>query len=143
MKTAEKSASKYVLFIDTASEETFVAIFKGSAILDSNKWNGGNVLSETLLVNIEKLLKNSKITLQDLEKIAVFSGPGSYTGLRIGVTTANFLGWTLEIPVADSKVINGKLLTNKIFTKKTILPKYLNRPQITQSKKDKIASLDI
>lgn len=59
--------------------------------------------SEDLLVAIEGILKKKKLSLQDIEKILVNQGPGSYTGVRVGVTVANTLGWSLNIPVFGYK----------------------------------------
>ena len=59
--------------------------------------------SQALIPTIVKILKNSKSTVKDLTNIEVNTGPGSFTGTRIGVAVANALGFALEIPV------NGKL----------------------------------
>jgi len=58
--------------------------------------------SQVLLPMIEKLLKNSSLDLKDLKGIEVETGPGSFTGLRVGVSVANSLAYSLGIPV------NGK-----------------------------------
>jgi tRNA threonylcarbamoyl adenosine modification protein YeaZ len=55
--------------------------------------------STDLLPLIDKFLKNNQIKLNDLTGILVNLGPGSFTGVRIGVTTANALAWSLNIPV--------------------------------------------
>lgn len=55
--------------------------------------------SEDLLIAIDGILKNNKFKLKDLKAILVNCGPGSFTGVRVGVTVANTLGWTLNIPV--------------------------------------------
>lgn len=66
--------------------------------------------SQQVLILIDELLKKHGKTLKDLTEIEVNIGPGSFTGLRVGVAVANTLGWTLGIPV------NGK--------KGTVEPKY-------------------
>ncbi len=58
--------------------------------------------SQKLLVLIDKVLKKKKKTIKDIKEIEVNLGPGSFTGLRVGVSVANILGWALDIPV------NGK-----------------------------------
>lgn len=58
--------------------------------------------SQVLLPLIQKLLKKEKMNYADLEGIEVETGPGSFTGLRVGVSVANALGFSLGIPV------NGK-----------------------------------
>lgn len=66
--------------------------------------------SQQVLILIEEILKKNKKTLKDLTAIEVNLGPGSFTGLRIGMAVANTLGFVLDIPV------NGK--------RQLVLPKY-------------------
>lgn len=58
--------------------------------------------SQVLLTLIKKILKKNKLEYKDLKGIEVEVGPGSYTGLKVGVAVANALGYSLRIPV------NGK-----------------------------------
>lgn len=60
--------------------------------------------NQEVLPLVEKLLKQQKLTLQDLTKIEVNLGPGSFTGLRVGVSIANTLGYLLKIPINGEKV---------------------------------------
>lgn len=57
--------------------------------------------SQILLPLIEQILANNKVRLSDLNEIIVNQGPGSFTGLRVGVSIANILGWGLSIKVND------------------------------------------
>jgi len=59
--------------------------------------------SDDLLVFIKKTLESKDITLQEIVKIFVNIGPGSYTGVRVGVAMANALGWSLDKPVIGYK----------------------------------------
>lgn len=59
--------------------------------------------SEDLLLAIDGMLKKEKLSLQDIDKILVNQGPGSYTGVRVGVTVVNTLGWSLDVPVFGYK----------------------------------------
>lgn len=87
-----------------------------------------NNQSDDILPAIEGILEKTKKNLKDLRGIVVDTDPGSYTGVRIGVTTANTLAWSLDIPVLayqsdnlDKKVFNiGKI---KHF-QKLALPQY-------------------
>lgn len=60
--------------------------------------------SQVLLPLILKLLKAKKINMEALEGIEVETGPGSFTGLRVGVAVANALGYSLKIPVNGKKM---------------------------------------
>lgn len=59
--------------------------------------------SQVLLPMIEEILKLNHLTPKDLTGICVHTGPGSYTGLRVGVAVANTLGWLLGIAVNGKK----------------------------------------
>ena len=148
MKKAEKSVGKFMfskkraqkgpvpclLFVDTASDETQVGIFVERKMLALKKWGGKGNLSETLLIQIEKLLKNCRLKLSDLNQISVFPGPGSYTGLRIGITVANFLAWSLGIPIFAAKIVDHKLSISGAENQQFILPKYFQPAKITRAK---------
>lgn len=90
--------SKIFLSIDTTSREKVIL-----TIIRGNKENCFKFptqdQSKDLLVRVDRVLKKEKIQLKDLQAILVNSGPGSFTGVRVGVTTANALAWTLNIPV--------------------------------------------
>jgi len=58
--------------------------------------------AQVVLPLVDQLLKKHKLTLQDITEITVNPGPGSFTGVRVGITIANTLGFLLKIP------INGK-----------------------------------
>ena len=60
--------------------------------------------SQKLLPFIDKTLKKNKFTMKDISEIEVNTGPGSFTGLRVGVAVANALGWALNIPVNGKKI---------------------------------------
>jgi len=59
--------------------------------------------SQTLLVAIAKILKRHNKTLLDIKSVEVNTGPGSFTGTRVGVSVANALGFALNIPVNGKK----------------------------------------
>jgi tRNA threonylcarbamoyladenosine biosynthesis protein TsaB len=130
MKTPEKLLSNQTLFIDTSSEYSRIVFFSDQKIVFSKKWKGKGELSDKLLKKIDLSLSEFGIQKETIKQIAVFSGPGSYTGLRIGITCANFLAWSLKIPVFSAnkkaKIIAGK--------KDFILPIYFADARITSAK---------
>ncbi len=67
--------------------------------------------SQQVLGLINQILKRNKKTLKDLTEIEVETGPGSFTGLRVGISVANALGWALKIPVNGKKT--GELVEPK------------------------------
>lgn len=90
----------YILNIETATKNCSVALAKeGKTILCKEIAKEGYSHAERLHVFIEEIIKEVGITFQDLIAIAVSQGPGSYTGLRIGVSAAKGLCFALDIPL--------------------------------------------
>lgn len=87
------------LAINTASRTTQIALLKQDKILREKEWISENNESEKLMPEIDDLLKNKKIKYDDLERIIVVKGPGSFTGLRVGVSVANAIAYVQKIPV--------------------------------------------
>lgn len=108
------------LYLDTSTPTTILK-------LDDHEYREdfGRDLAENLHAFIrDKLAENGK-TWQDIEKITYFSGPGSFTGLRIGATVVNTLADQLHIPLYDHKGQEHKI----------ILPDYGRPARITPPRK--------
>lgn len=93
------------LFIDTSEINTAkVAVeFDGKRF---EKTSQSRVMrSQMVLPLIEKLLGAHKLKLSDITAIEVAAGPGSFTGLRVGATVANTLGYLLHVPVNGKKAL--------------------------------------
>ena len=89
-----------ILLIDTTNpDQLFLGLCKDKNICTNKIIAKRNGQLEILLPQIEDLLKSQHAKKTDLTAIAVNEGPGTYTGLRIGITTANTLAWSLDIPV--------------------------------------------
>lgn len=88
-----------LLHIDTSNQPLSVAITEGNEVLA--EFNSGMRINHsiTMMSQIESLLDYTKLEMKDIEGIVVAKGPGSYTGLRIGVTAAKTLAYTLNIPL--------------------------------------------
>ena len=78
-----------LLHIETATEICSVALTLGNNVIGTRETNDGNSHSKNLLPFIDQVLKESHHTMNDLQGVVVSIGPGSYTGLRIGVSMAN------------------------------------------------------
>jgi tRNA threonylcarbamoyladenosine biosynthesis protein TsaB len=74
----------------------------------------GEKKSQLVLELIDRTLKKQKKTIKDLTEIKVETGPGSFTGLKVGVTIANVLGWVLKIPV-NKKLIGAKKIIEPVY----------------------------
>jgi tRNA threonylcarbamoyladenosine biosynthesis protein TsaB len=88
-----------ILSIETSTEVCSVAIHEDDCLLSYAESRRQKSHSSLLLSMIDQVLSNAKITKNELSAIAVSKGPGSYTGLRIGTSTAKGLCYAFEIPL--------------------------------------------
>lgn len=88
-----------ILSIETSTKACSAAIHQDGKLLSVSELYNEKSSSGMLTTLIEHVVKTASLTLQDIDGIAVAKGPGSYTGLRIGVSTAKGLCFTLEKPL--------------------------------------------
>jgi len=88
-----------ILSLESATPVCSVALFEGSKLLDSSHLHIPQSASSRLAVMIDEVLKRCDVSPKQLNAVAVSSGPGSYTGLRIGVASAKGLCFALSIPL--------------------------------------------
>lgn len=128
-----------ILGIRTDKPEAELYLIADGKVLDSYMWQAHRQLSDTLLGKIETLLQNHKLTLPSLEGIVVYSGPGSFTGLRIGISLANTLAYSLHIPITSGtkeqwlKQALGQL--KQQGDPQIIIPEYGSEVHITKPRK--------
>ncbi|MGM9956357.1 MAG: tRNA (adenosine(37)-N6)-threonylcarbamoyltransferase complex dimerization subunit type 1 TsaB [Peribacillus sp.] len=89
-----------VLAIDTSNFTLGVALINGTQVIGEYTTNLKKNHSVRVMPAIESLLKDCDTSPKELTKIVVAQGPGSYTGVRIGVTIAKTLAWTLNVPLS-------------------------------------------
>jgi tRNA threonylcarbamoyladenosine biosynthesis protein TsaB len=128
-----------ILTIRTDKPDSEIGLSNDHKQLAYNKWQAHFELAETIHHQVLKLLEEASKTWHELEGMVVYKGPGSFTGLRIGISFANTLSYSLNIPIIGSKgddwVNKGiqKLLDNK--NEKSIIPEYGAEAHITLPKK--------
>ena len=88
-----------ILHIETATDVCSVALSRGAEIIGLKEEAGGNNHAKNLLPFVDEVLKQRGCKIAELNGVAVSIGPGSYTGLRIGVSTAKGIAYTAGIPV--------------------------------------------
>ena len=88
-----------ILQIETATTSCSIALANEGKVLASKEVTGRNVHAERITLFIDEVIASAGIKYEDLDAIAVSSGPGSYTGLRIGVSTAKGLCFALGKPL--------------------------------------------
>lgn len=87
------------LYIDTSSSYLYTGIVKDSKLLIEVKEELGHNLSEVALPKIVEMFDKTSLKAKDITKIVVVNGPGSFTGIRVGLTIAKVFAWSLNIPI--------------------------------------------
>ena len=88
-----------ILYIETATDVCSVALSRGAEVIGLKEEVGGNNHAKHLLPFVDEVLKQAEVSMKEINGVAVSIGPGSYTGLRIGVSTAKGIAYTAGIPV--------------------------------------------
>ena len=88
-----------ILSIDTSSQVSSVAVLSAERVAAEISMQGALTHSETLMPHIETALRMARVEKSELEGIAVSIGPGSFTGLRIGLASAKMMAYALHIPL--------------------------------------------
>jgi tRNA threonylcarbamoyladenosine biosynthesis protein TsaB len=96
-----------ILAMDSSAKCVSCAVCQDEALLGQYFQNSALTHSRTLLSMAESLLKNLDLAAEAIELIAVTSGPGSFTGVRIGVSAAKGLAWGLGIPVCGVSTLEA------------------------------------
>lgn len=111
----------YILNIETSTTNCSVSLFNDLELIDCIEENTQDYShSKSLHVFIDSVLKNSELKPKDLSAISVSKGPGSYTGLRIGVASAKGLCFALDIPLISIETL--KILSENISNKGIVIP---------------------
>ncbi|MDL2341731.1 MAG: tRNA (adenosine(37)-N6)-threonylcarbamoyltransferase complex dimerization subunit type 1 TsaB [Patescibacteria group bacterium] len=129
----------YILTLRTDNPEAEIGLYKDTAQISYQTWQAHRQLAETLHLRIQEVLNAQSLSLKDLRGLVVYQGPGSFTGLRIGITVANALADSLTIPICGqlgedwreagaARIIAGA-------SDKIVLPEYGALPNITAPKK--------
>lgn len=96
-----------ILALESSAKTASAALFEDERFLGQYFQAEGLTHSRTLLPMAEALIKNTDHTIKDLGLIAVSHGPGSFTGLRIGMAAAKGLAWGLEIPAVGVSTLEA------------------------------------
>lgn len=128
-----------ILTIRTDNPEAEIGLYRDQIQLAYETWQAHRQLAETLHKKIDELLKRQSISLMDVQGIIVFQGPGSFTGLRIGLTVGNTLAYAQNLPIVakqhDNWVATGIDALLAGYDDKVALPYYGAEANITVQKK--------
>lgn len=100
------------LYIDTSSSYLYTAIVENEKLLSEIKEEFGQSLSEVALPKIASMFEKTNLEAKDINKIIVVDGPGSFTGIRIGITIAKVYAWSLNIPITTITSLEAMALSS-------------------------------
>ncbi len=128
-----------ILTIRSDNPQAEIGLFSDKTKLAYEKWNADRQLSDTIHKKINALLKSKQKSWKDIGGIVCFKGPGSFTGLRIGLSVGNALAYGLNVPIVsvdgEAWAVSGieKLMAGK--NEIASLPEYGSLPHITLPKR--------
>jgi len=111
----------YSLFIDTHDDYLRIGLYRNEEIINKIIKKSEQSHSTLTMPSIEKILKTENITVQNLKEIFVVNGPGSFTGVRIAVTIAKTLAFTLDIPIKTITSLQVKALSSTLKEEKLVV----------------------
>ena len=97
----------YYICLDTATEVCSVAIGQGNEVIVTNDIARKNSHTETITLQIAQCMKEAGLQYHQIDAIGISSGPGSYTGLRVGTSVAKGLCYALDIPLIAIETLKG------------------------------------
>lgn len=130
-----------ILFIDTSDFHNLRLVLIDKVL---KEFSTEVAFNENYKTNefLQKFLKKSKVKPKDLNRVVVCSGPGSFTGIRVGVSLAQALGFALHIPVLaipKNKVPKDLIKLKTIKLPRKLILHYGQKPNITKAKNKKRA----
>lgn len=129
-----------ILTIRTDKPEAEIGLYEDDKQLAYEVWTAHRQLAETIHAKIKSLLETQRKPLGQVQAIVAYKGPGSFTGLRIGLSVANALASSLHIPIVGIEGEDGWLERGlrRIQDKendKIVLPEYGAPVHITEAKR--------
>lgn len=128
-----------ILTIRTDKPEAELGLYDGEQQLKYETWEAYRELSNTIHKKLAALLESQNKKLEDIQGVVCFQGPGSFTGLRIGLTVGNALAYGLSVPVkgamGDDWIKQGITALEHGDSDERVLPEYGAEAHITLPKK--------
>lgn len=127
-----------ILLLNTSTPLCQLFVIDGEARHDGS-WEAGRELAHGLLANVSEMVESQGKTLHDLAGIGIYQGPGSFTGLRIGLTVANTLADGINVPIVgvsgDSWQSDALARLQADENDRIVLPDYGGDANITTPRK--------
>ncbi len=106
------SEKKTVLAVETSTKKGSISLLSKDKVIDTYQLADNEPVSEFLLTKIKELLRQNNLTLSDIGLVAVCLGPGSLTGLRVGIAIGQGLANSLEIPCVGVSIFEALIAEN-------------------------------
>lgn len=106
-------SSTLTLFVDTSSSNLYAGIVENDILLIEVQKHLGKELSTYALYEVEEMFKKTNKKPQDIDKIVVVNGPGSFTGIRIGITIAKTFAWALKKEIKTISSLEAMAISTK------------------------------
>ena len=119
-----------VLALETSAKSVSVAVTEDGKVLASSYQNIGLTHSVTLMPLLDGMLKNAGLSLADMELLAVAAGPGSFTGLRIGVSALKGLAWAEDKPCCGVSTLEAMAQNARTFDGTVVCAMDARRSQV-------------
>ena len=119
-----------ILALETSAKSVSAAVVEDGMVLASAYQNIGLTHSVTLMPLVDSMLQHAALTAQDMGLIAVAAGPGSFTGLRIGISAAKGLAWALDLPCCGVSTLEAMAENLRDFDGTVICAMDARRQQI-------------
>ena len=127
-----------ILLLDTSTPQCRLSMIEGEWRYDTN-WEAGRGLAKGLLDFLEKELEFQDKSWNDVSGLAIYKGPGSFTGLRIGITVFNTLAYARSLPIVgvtgDNWRTSGVARLEAGENDQIVLPEYGGEANITKPRK--------
>jgi len=132
-----------ILAIESSGSSLSIAISENSNIVTEYFYNAGKIHSDVLVPLTEKIVKDAKWDLKDIDKFAVSCGPGSFTGIRVAMSVIKTLAQTLNKPVVSVDTL--EILKNQLNIKeiKIVPATDALRNEVYVKEKDKIVIVPV
>jgi tRNA threonylcarbamoyladenosine biosynthesis protein TsaB len=128
-----------ILTIRTDKPDAEIGLFQSGDKLAYSTWPAHRQLAETIHLKIHELLESQGRRPEDIKGITVFKGPGSFTGLRVGLSVANALAYSLRVPIIGAASVDwlqaGAAALRQGQDDQQVMPEYGSPPHVTPPKK--------
>lgn len=128
-----------ILAINTSTPTAEIVVMKDGDVIVHEQWLAERRLAKEILSKIEEVLHQAQCSWGQLSGLVAFQGPGSFTGLRIGITTMNAIAYSQQIPIVgqmgDDWLADGIGRIKAGENDRIVLPEYGAPARITQPKK--------